>query len=68
MKQKITIIGAGPGGYIAALKAASIGSEVTIIEEKNIGGTCLNKGCIPSKIMKTTADLYLKLKKQKILA
>ncbi|OQY01093.1 MAG: dihydrolipoyl dehydrogenase [Desulfobacteraceae bacterium 4572_130] len=39
-----------------------MGSEVTIIEEKNIGGTCLNKGCIPSKIMKTTADLFLKFK------
>lgn len=45
----ITIIGAGPGGYIAALKAAQYGANVALIEKKDLGGTCLNKGCIPTK-------------------
>jgi len=57
MAKKITIIGAGPGGYIAAIRAAQLGAEVTVIEQDNVGGTCLNQGCIPSKIMKKTADM-----------
>jgi len=60
--KKIVVIGAGPGGYVAALKAAALGGEVTIVEKEHLGGTCLNWGCIPSKIMKTSADTYLKLK------
>jgi dihydrolipoamide dehydrogenase len=63
MTTKITIIGGGPGGYVAALRAAALGGEVTLIEKENLGGTCLNWGCIPSKIMKNTADLYLKFLK-----
>ncbi len=61
-KKKIVIIGAGPGGYVAALRAAALGGDVTIIEKEHLGGVCLNWGCIPSKIMKTSADIYLKLK------
>lgn len=60
--KKIVIIGAGPGGYVAALRAAALGGDVTVIEKGHPGGTCLNWGCIPSKIMKTSADIYLKLK------
>jgi len=60
MSEKIIIIGAGPGGYIAALRGAALGGEVTLIEKENLGGTCLNSGCIPSKIMKNSADLFLK--------
>lgn len=45
----LTIIGSGPGGYVAALKAARLGARVTIIEDKEVGGTCLNRGCIPTK-------------------
>jgi len=60
MATKITIIGGGPGGYIAALKGAALGAQVTLIEKENLGGTCLNWGCIPSKIMKNSADLLLK--------
>jgi len=62
MPDKITIIGAGPGGYMAALRASDLGAEVTLVEKESVGGTCLNWGCIPSKIMKTTADLLLKFK------
>lgn len=57
MATRITIIGAGPGGYVAAVSAARLGAEVTVIEQENVGGTCLNWGCIPSKIMITTAAL-----------
>jgi len=57
MSKKITIIGAGPGGCAAALRAAELGADVTLIERGEIGGVCLNRGCIPSKIMKHTADL-----------
>jgi dihydrolipoyl dehydrogenase len=57
MTTRITVIGAGPGGYVAAIRAAQLGAEVTLIERENVGGTCLNRGCIPSKIMKTTADI-----------
>ncbi len=61
MKEQIAIIGAGPGGYAAALRASALGARVTLVEKEGVGGTCLNWGCIPSKIMKTTADLILKI-------
>lgn len=61
MGKRIVVIGAGPGGYVAALRASQLGGEVTIIEKEHPGGTCLNWGCIPSKIMKTSADTYLKV-------
>ena len=67
MAEKIIIIGGGPGGYIAALRAAALGGEVTLIERENLGGTCLNSGCIPSKIMKNSADLFLKCLKADLL-
>ncbi|MCP4022454.1 MAG: dihydrolipoyl dehydrogenase, partial [Desulfobacteraceae bacterium] len=65
MAIKTIVIGGGPGGYVAAIRAASLGSEVTLIEKEDLGGTCLNWGCIPSKIMKHSADLYQKLTKAK---
>lgn len=63
MTVKIAILGAGPGGYVAAVRAAQLGADVTVIEEENVGGTCLNWGCIPSKVMITTAELLEKFKK-----
>jgi dihydrolipoamide dehydrogenase len=60
---KVAVIGAGPGGYTAAIRAAQLGAEVTVIEGDTIGGTCLNWGCIPSKVMKTTAELLNKLQR-----
>jgi len=57
MATKITVIGAGPGGYVAAIRAAQLGAEVTVIEQDNVGGTCVNYGCIPSKIMKSAAEV-----------
>ncbi len=45
------IIGSGPGGYVAAIRAAQLGQKVTIVEKANLGGVCLNVGCIPSKAL-----------------
>lgn len=57
MGKRIAVIGAGPGGYVAAVNAARLGGDITLIERENAGGTCLNWGCIPSKVLKTTSDL-----------
>lgn len=58
MAVRIVVIGAGPGGYIAAVHAAQLGAEVTVIERDKAGGTCLNRGCIPSKMIKHTAQMF----------
>ena len=47
-KYDVVVIGAGPGGYVAAIKAAKLGLKTAIIEERRAGGTCLNRGCIPA--------------------
>lgn len=53
----IAVIGAGPGGYVAAIRAAQLGAEVAIVEKQYLGGTCLNVGCIPSKAMLHIAEM-----------
>ena len=53
----IAVIGAGPGGYVAALKAGQLGAKVAIVEKAHLGGTCLNHGCIPSKALLASAEL-----------
>ncbi len=47
----IVIIGAGPGGYVAAIKAAQLGARVAVVEDDQVGGTCLNYGCVPTKAL-----------------
>jgi dihydrolipoamide dehydrogenase len=54
----LTVLGGGPGGYVAAIRAAQLGANVCLIEERDIGGTCLNRGCIPTKAILASADLY----------
>src|SRR5512141_1617494 len=54
----IAIIGAGPGGYVAAIRAAQLGASVAIVEKDVVGGTCLNIGCIPSKALLEAAALF----------
>jgi dihydrolipoamide dehydrogenase len=56
MSRKIIILGAGPGGYIGAIRAAQLGARVTVIEDDRLGGTCLNWGCIPTKTIRATAE------------
>jgi len=58
----IVIIGAGPGGYVAAIRAAQLGAKVTVIEDTEVGGTCLNRGCIPTKAIITSAEVLDKVK------
>ncbi len=57
LTKKIAIIGAGPGGYVAAIRAAQLGADVTLIENVRVGGTCLNRGCIPTKTYFTNAKI-----------
>lgn len=59
-KYDIAVIGAGPGGYVAAIKLAQGGKTVSLIEKKFLGGTCLNVGCIPTKTLLSDADLVYK--------
>ena len=60
--KRIAILGAGPGGYVAAIRAAQLGAKVTVIEDVEVGGTCLNRGCIPTKTLVATAEVYEKIR------
>ena len=53
----VVVIGAGPGGYVAAIRAAQLGLSTAIIEDDNVGGVCLNWGCIPSKSLLRNAEV-----------
>jgi dihydrolipoamide dehydrogenase len=54
----LAIIGGGPGGYVAALRAAQLGASVVVVEKDRLGGTCLNFGCIPTKALLTSAEVF----------
>ena len=54
---QLVVIGAGPGGYVAAIRAAQLGLKTAVIENRDVGGTCLNRGCIPTKSMLHAAEL-----------
>ncbi|SPQ01838.1 Pyruvate dehydrogenase complex E3 subunit D [Candidatus Sulfobium mesophilum] len=57
---RIVIVGSGPGGYVAAIKAAQLGAQVTVVEDTEVGGTCLNRGCIPTKTIISSCDVLSK--------
>ena len=57
MPIRLTVIGGGPGGYTAAFAAARAGMSVTLVESGNLGGTCLNNGCIPTKTLFQSAEV-----------
>jgi dihydrolipoamide dehydrogenase len=59
----VVVIGAGPGGYVAAIRAAQMGAKVAVIEKDQVGGVCLNWGCIPTKTLIYTAELYRKMQR-----
>jgi dihydrolipoamide dehydrogenase len=59
----ICIIGAGPGGYVAAIRAAQLGARVALIERRRVGGVCLNWGCIPTKAMVSSVELLLEIER-----
>ena len=54
----LCVIGAGPGGYVAAIKAAQLGMKTILVERWALGGVCLNVGCIPTKAMLRSANLF----------
>jgi dihydrolipoamide dehydrogenase len=58
----VTVIGGGPGGYVAAIRASQLGFKVGLVERDKLGGICLNWGCIPSKALLKSAELYSKIK------
>ena len=59
---QLIVIGAGPGGYVAALQAAKRGMKTAVVESRDVGGTCLNRGCIPTKALLHTAEIYTQAK------
>jgi dihydrolipoamide dehydrogenase len=66
MKKELVIIGGGPGGYVAAIRAAQLGVSVTLIEKDRVGGTCLNRGCIPTKAFYKNAEVYNLMKESDV--
>ncbi|MCK5637516.1 MAG: FAD-dependent oxidoreductase, partial [Flavobacteriaceae bacterium] len=62
MKYDIIIIGSGPGGYVTAIRASQLGFKVAVVERENLGGICLNWGCIPTKALLKSAQVYDYLK------
>ena len=63
-QKTIIVIGGGPGGYVAAIRASQLGAKVTLVEREHIGGTCLNIGCIPTKCLLHSAELVSEIKEQ----
>lgn len=59
----VVVIGAGPGGYVSAIRAAQLGKKVAIVERKKVGGTCLNVGCIPSKTLLRHSEMVEEIQK-----
>ena len=61
-KFDVVVIGGGPGGYVAAIRAAQLGQKTAVVEKEHLGGICLNWGCIPTKALLKSAEIYQKLK------
>ena len=62
--KSVIVVGGGPGGYVAAIRAAQLGAKVTLIEREHLGGTCLNIGCIPTKCLLHSAELVSEIQDQ----
>ena len=54
----LIVVGGGPGGYVAAIRAAQLGMKTAVVEREHLGGICLNWGCIPTKALLRTSELY----------
>ena len=57
-KYDIIVLGSGPGGYVTAIRASQLGMKVAIVEKESLGGVCLNWGCIPTKALIKSADVF----------
>jgi len=62
----VAIIGAGSAGYVAAIRTADLGKKVLLVEHRELGGTCINRGCIPTKALLKSAEVYLEAKESKV--
>src|ERR671920_2425444 len=58
----VIVLGSGPGGYVAAIRAAQLGLQTTIVERESLGGICLNWGCIPTKALLRSAEVFHQIK------
>jgi len=58
MKFDLIVIGSGPGGYVAAIRASQLGLKTAVVERESLGGICLNWGCIPTKSLLKSAQVY----------
>lgn len=65
IETNVAILGGGPAGYVAAIRAAQLGAEVVLVEERELGGVCLNRGCIPTKTLLRNSELAYSFKKSK---
>ncbi len=63
----MTVIGGGPGGYVAAIRAAQLGAKVLLVEKDEVGGTCTNRGCIPTKTLLADAKMYDRIKASSVI-
>ena len=57
-KFDLIVVGGGPGGYVAAIRAAQLGMKVAVVEREHLGGICLNWGCIPTKALLRSSEIY----------
>ena len=57
MKYDVIVIGSGPGGYVAAIRASQLGKKTAVVEKAEVGGICLNWGCIPTKALLKSAQV-----------
>ena len=57
-KYNVIVVGSGPGGYVAAIRASQLGMKVAVVERAEVGGICLNWGCIPTKALLKSAQVY----------
>ena len=62
MNYDLIVIGSGPGGYVAAIRASQLGMKVAVVEKESLGGVCLNWGCIPTKALLKSAQVFEYLK------
>lgn len=67
LKKDVAVIGAGPGGYVAAIRLGQLGKKTILVDREKVGGTCLNFGCIPSKAVIYFASLFDKIKKAEVM-
>ncbi|MEF8985367.1 MAG: FAD-dependent oxidoreductase, partial [Bacteroidales bacterium] len=65
MNYDLIVIGSGPGGYVAAIRASQLGMKVGVVEKAELGGVCLNWGCIPTKALLKSAEVYHNFNKAK---